>query len=149
MCFPTRELKRINDSLKPGDGQLVRELRTDPRVNPLQFRRNSQYLHCPKRKSCKLQASEPTSEKRGWSLNSRILGKLAPTMPVALVYCQPLLPAPLPPPPLSNLHFWQQPYYSLDSVARRDGKLSCKNGQVLLKRHFRQVGLDSPPLPVN
>lgn len=50
-------------------------------------------------------------------------------------------------PPFPNLHWWQQRCYLLASVARGGGKLSCKIGQALWKKHFRQVGVISLPLP--
>lgn len=113
-----------------------------PSVNLLNLGEKAQGFHCLKYKSCKMQVSAPTAEKReGGVWMQRSSGNCAQLCLRFQFYSEGLVP------PFPNLHWSQQRCYLLASVARGGGKLSCKIGQALWKKHFRQVGVISLPLP--
>lgn len=115
----------------------------DLRINPLNLGENPPYCHWRRGKSCKLQASERTFEKRARCENPTVLGKL-PGIPRGF-YFQSFVPT-----PSQFAHYGSSPaviYISiLASVEPGVEKLSRKIRQVLPKRHFRQVGFGSPPI---
>lgn len=82
----SRVLKRKSDTLKAWGRQLVRGLKDKaPSVNLLNLGEKAQGFHCLKYKSCKMQVSAPTAEKREGGVWMQRSSGNCPTVPAVSV----------------------------------------------------------------